>query len=694
MNIFKRTIKSLAFGTLLLAILVSAAPEAFAATLNTDPQDFATLRVKNNTQQPNNTTGWNTSTFAGEGEVVSLAIYYHNTSSETATNVRVRLIPQITGMGRNHSFTAYVWADNATQVTGTANVTLSNSQSLSYVSGSTIWRPNQTAFGSQTLINGQIGAEIFTTAGLLLGDIAQGWSTQGSIVLNFQVSSGGGGPGVLPTVQTRSAQTFGSGSNSAQLNGYVNPQGTTDTSRWFEWGQNSSSLTNSTTKIGQGTNSGNFSDTVSGLSSNNTYYYRAIAKNSEGTVYGGILSFSISGTNERPFVSTNNATNITSNSAMLNCYVNPNGNSNTTRWFEYGTTQNFGNRTNTLTHGTVASNISETVFNFANNTKYYFRCVAQNTNGTSYGNVLNFTTGQGVIKTLPIAITNLATNIGQTSARINGLGTNLGNIVSEGWFEYGTNQNLNNATTRIALGSVSSNTFYQSQFGLTPNTTYYYRAVVQNTNGITRGAILNFRTNSIVVPPRPRPGPTPQLVRSVEIIKTVENLDSPNGTQNETRALRGENIRFTIEVENTGDYTLKNVNIKDRVPYYLEFANADEINVNDPQREVVWFVGDLRPNERESVTLDMVVTENARLGGIIKNVAQIETKRITRTSNEVTVIVVDNVNTTASVFFGNDSFLPNTLLEWLSLVILIFIFIVLVRKFYGYNEKRKISKEV
>lgn len=693
MNIFKRTIKNLAFGTLLLAVLVSVAPEAFAATLNTDPQDFATLRVKNNTQQPNNTAGWGTSASASTGEVVSLAIYYHNTSNETATNLRVRVTPQSTGSGNNHTFTAYVWADNASQVTGSATANITSSQSLSYVSGSTIWRPNQTTFGSQTLINGQTGAEIFTTSGLLLGNIAQGWSTQGSVVLNFQVGSGGGGPGVLPTVQTNSPQTFGFGNNSVQLNGYVNPQGTTDTSRWFEWGQNSASLANSTTKIGQGTNSGSFNDTVSGLASNNTYYYRAVAKNSGGTVYGGILSFSVSGTNDRPFVSTNNATNITQNSAMLNCYVNPNGNSNTTRWFEYGTTQNFGSRTNTLTHGSVASNISETVFNLANNTKYYFRCVAQNTNGTSYGNILDLTTGQGVIKTAPIAITNLATNIGQSSARINGLGTNLGNIASEGWFEYGTNQNLNNTTTRIALGSISSNTFYQSQFGLTPNTTYYYRAVVQNTNGISRGAILNFRTNSTIVKPPVGP-PVIQKIRNASIIKTVENLDSSNGTRNETRALRGENVRFTIEVENTGDYTLKNVNIKDRVPYYLEFANAEEINVNDPQREVVWFVGDLLPNERESVTLDMVVTENARLGDIIKNVAQIETKRITRTSNEVTITVVDSVNTTALVFFGNDSFLPNTLLGWLSFIVLIFIFIVLARKLYGYNEERKTSKEI
>jgi len=690
MNIIKKTIKGITLGLFVVATLAAGSQYAFAATFNTDVSDQATLRVKNTNGQVNNL-NWSTSASADAGEVVSFAIYYHNTSNETATNVRVRLNPQSTGTGTNHTFTGYVWADNAPQVSGTVTVTLSSSQSLSYISGSTIWRPNQTVSGSQTLPSGQSGSEIFNSNGLLIGDIAPGWSTQGSVVLNFQVS-GSGGPGVLPTVQTNSAQTLGFGSNSAQLNGYVNPQGTSDTSRWFEWGPNSFSFTNSTTKLGQGTSSGNFSDTVSGLQSNTTYYFRAVAKNSAGTVYGGVLSFNVTGTNDRPFASTNNATNITQNSAMLNCYVNPNGNSNTTRWFEWGTTQNFGNRTNTLTHGSVASNISETIFSLTNNTTYYFRCVAQNTYGTSYGNQLSFTTGQGIVTGAPTAITNLATNIGVTSARLNGLGTNLGNVSSEGWFEYGTNQNLNNTTPRIALGSVVSNTFYQSQFGLIPNTTYYYRAVVQNINGISRGTILNFRTNSGIIPPPPGPGPV--LTRNAEIIKSVENLDTPNGTRSDTRALRGENVRFTIEVENTGDYTLEDVDIKDRVPYFLEFANADEINVNDPQREVVWFVGDLRPGERERVTLDMIVTENARLGDIIENVAQIESKRITRTSNEVTITVVDRVSgATASVFFGDGSFLPDTLLEWLLLIILIFVLVILARKLYGYYEEKKETKK-
>ena len=54
--------------------------------------------------------------------------------------------------------------------------------------GTVIWRPNQTVTGSQTLPFGQNGSEVFTSGGLRLGDIGPGWSTQGSVVLKFNVA--------------------------------------------------------------------------------------------------------------------------------------------------------------------------------------------------------------------------------------------------------------------------------------------------------------------------------------------------------------------------------------------------------------------------------------------------------------------------------------------------------------------------
>jgi len=784
----KNIINTITKGTVFMALFAVGTVGVFAATLNTDPSDFATLRVKNETDYPGTTTNWATYASADAGETVSFAIYYHNTSNETAHNVRVRLSPQNTGTGTTHSFTAYVWADNASQISGGATVNLSGSESLSYITSSVVWRPNQTVYGFQTLPGGQNGSEIFSSNGLSLGDIAPGWSTQGSVVLKFRVS-GSGGYGNYPIVNTNSAtnisqnnatlncnvdpqgttdtrrwfewgatssfgnqtpsnyhgnsagsfnysisglynnttyyfrcvaenstgrtngstMTFYTGGGYGQLpsvttyqasgvtgsyavlEGYVDPKGTSNTTRWFEWGTTSWNLNNNTSRIGQGSSSGTFSDTITGLSSDTTYYYRAVAQNDYGRVEGGIQSFTTTyGGQQRPFVSTSNATNVLQNSATLNGYVNPYNTWGTSRWFEWGTTQGLGNRTNTLSHGNTASNFSETITGLYNNTTYYYRAVAQNSYGTNYGNTVSFTTGTGVVdNNPPTAITNLATNIDQDSARLNALAIITGNVNSTGWYEWGTTQSLGFTTATQNLGSLPSVAFKQSMFGLNPNTTYYYRAVVQNTNGTSRGSILNFRTNSRYVPP-PAPGPVKE--REVSIIKELENLTSPNGTRTRVEALRGDIVRFNIEVENTGDYTLEDVEIKDLIPHYLEFANAEEENIDALQREVVWFVGDMRPGEREEVSLDVIVTGDARIGSIIENVARVESVRLTRTSNEVEIEVTDRISTLAATVFLGGVFLPDTLIEWLLLIVLILIIVIASRKVYGlYEEKKKES---
>ncbi len=776
-------IKLFSVFTIVIMFFSAGATNVLAATFNNNPLDYDTLRVGNFTDNPAvDSSSWSTSVAADASETVNFAIYYHNTATDIATNVRVRLTPQTTGVGTSQSFTAYVWADNAPQVTGSATVNLSSSQSISY-KGTVVWRPNQTTWGSQILPNGQNGSEIFSTDGLLLGNIGTGWGAQGNVIISFKV---GGNTGSAPTATTNTAtnitqssatlscyvnpnggtnttrwfdygtsQSFGSqtsvisqgttasnitenisgllsntnyyfrcnaqnsngvtngnvisfytgsnnqlpsvttrtangvGSSFAVLNGYVNPNGNTNVTRWFEYGTNSWSFTSSTVKLGQGVNASNFNETVTGLTSGTTYYYRAVAQtNNNGQIYGNTQSFYTNGSNigQRPFVTTNTATGVSQSSATLNGYVNPYNTTNTIRWFEYGTSQSLGNRTNTINHGSTSANINDTVSGLLDNTTYYYRAVSSNSYGTTNGSILSFTTGNSR-GSIPTAITNLATNIDQDSARLNGLALVSGNAVTTGWFEWGRTTSLGNRTSVRTLGSAPSMSSYASMFGLLSNTTYYYRFVVQNQNGISRGNILNFRTNSVVRPPvNPPAGPV--KTRNISIIKTIENLDSSNGTNVKIDALRGEKARFTITVENTGDYTLENVVIKDRIPFYLEFANANEINKNNPQREVVWSVGNMAVGERQSVILDVVVTGNARVGDVIDNVARVESKRLTQNSNIVSISVVDKVSSLAAAsFFGGISFLPNTLIEWLLLIVLIFALVVLSRKLYTTNKE-------
>ena len=79
--------------------------------------------------------------------------------------------------------------------------------------------------------------------------------------------------------------------NTARLNGLVFTSASQSSNTWFEWGE-SSSLGNSSTVINVGALPVVKHDTIlSGLVSGRTYYYRIVAENTYGKIYGTIMSF-------------------------------------------------------------------------------------------------------------------------------------------------------------------------------------------------------------------------------------------------------------------------------------------------------------------------------------------------------------------------------------------------------------------
>ncbi|MBI5798689.1 MAG: hypothetical protein HZB10_02045 [Candidatus Yonathbacteria bacterium] len=385
----KNTMKKI-IGILVATVVFIVPAVSFAATLNNDTQDFVTLRVANYTLNPTCTSCWSGTATANEGDTVSFSIYYHNTGPDTATNVRVRLSPQSTSSGTTHTFSATVSADNAPAVSGTVVVTTTSSQAISFITNGVIWRPNQTVYGSTSLPNGQTGANLFDGVGINLGNIAAGWSTQGSVITRFQVSST-----VIvsvPTVSTNSASSVSQ--NSATLNGYVTPNGAS-ASAWFEYGTTQSFGSN-TGSVNYGTGSTSFNNTLWNLSANTTYYYRAVANNSQGTSYGSTLSFTTSGTayslsGSAPTVSTLLPTELTGSTAKLNGLVFVADNQSSSAWFEWGTNSSLGNKTQTINVGDLpVVKHSDFLTGLTFGQTYYYRIVAENSYGKTYGAVNDF----------------------------------------------------------------------------------------------------------------------------------------------------------------------------------------------------------------------------------------------------------------------------------------------------------------
>ncbi len=110
-----------------------------------------------------------------------------------------------------------------------------------------------------------------------------------------------------------------------------------------------------------------------------------------------------------PTVTTSGATNITSTSGSLNGNVNANGGSVDSTglygsWFRYGTTNpgvcsnTFGARAPAIGAFAGTGLMSQTITGLASDTTYYFCIVGANTTGTSYGNVLSFTTSADIAR--------------------------------------------------------------------------------------------------------------------------------------------------------------------------------------------------------------------------------------------------------------------------------------------------------
>ena len=98
----------------------------------------------------------------------------------------------------------------------------------------------------------------------------------------------------LPSVSTYSPNNVST--NYAELVGYVDPSGSSDTYRWFEWGTTSyTGGFTQTQQYSQGSSSGTYTQAINYLTPNTVYYYRAAARNSQGTVYGNVVSFTTSG---------------------------------------------------------------------------------------------------------------------------------------------------------------------------------------------------------------------------------------------------------------------------------------------------------------------------------------------------------------------------------------------------------------
>ena len=249
--------------------------------------------------------------------------------------------------------------------------------------------------------------------------------------------------------------------------------------------------TTSNSKTTDGTGTGSFTSSITGLAANTTYYVRAYATNTAGTSYGSEVTFNSLAPIPATFATTTSSS-ITGYSATISSNItSENGASVTERGVCYSTTTNPTTSSSKQTNGTGSGTYDITITNLSASTPYYVRSYAINSAGTGYSDEITITTGA---RSLPTLTTTAASSIAGTTATSGGNITSTGNdLLTARGVCWSTSQNptISDAKT---TGGTASGTYTSSITGLTANTTYYVRAYATNSVGTAYGNQVTFTT--------------------------------------------------------------------------------------------------------------------------------------------------------------------------------------------------------
>ena len=234
-----------------------------------------------------------------------------------------------------------------------------------------------------------------------------------------------------------------------------------------------------------------FSASLSGLSIATTYYVKAYAVNSAGTAYSSIATFTTLAS--APVVSTTGSSEITSDGALLSgTVVTDNGSPITQRGFVWiqgeGTPTTSNNR---LKVSGTTGDFTAGLTGLEPNKKYSFRAYAINSVGTSYGDVMTFSTVAGLPSVSSVDVSNVTSTSATFTADVTSHG---GETVSEVGFYYSTEETVDITKSVKVSKTYAGSAFTTTLSNLSIYTTYYVKAYAVNSAGTSYSDIKSFKT--------------------------------------------------------------------------------------------------------------------------------------------------------------------------------------------------------
>ncbi len=619
------------------------ATSANAQAVFNSPGAMPTITISNSTRTVCNygpiDSCWKSSTTAQAGDVVAVHIYYKNTSNTAAQGTTLGLKPQTSGSTTSVSFTGGVASLSGPRATGSASVSISSAQTVSYIPGSGKWYPSATS-GTRSID----ASALFGTSGFNIGTVAPG--EQGVLVAFFQI----GNETVNPTYQCNDGQD----NDGDGLTDYPSDPGCSSSTDNDEYNQvqQLQCVINSFYASPTSVTSGGYT-TLYWSTSNCDYVtidgitYPVNGSGSFGPLY--------TGRNYELRATRSGQVQTRSLFVSVNQIVNP-----------------------TYQCNDGYDNDSDGKVDYPNDPG-----CSSYTDNDEYNQVI-------ITVTQPQAITTVATILGQTSARLNGIAVPNSTYSTTAWFEWGTSGNLGSRTTSQSVTNNTSTYISDTVSGLVPGGVYYYRTVVQNQNGTAYGDIVRFQTTrntttTVVTPPTVV---TPVVNRDVVVTRSAASLLELRVENVYDRMCIAGEMDYTVTYRNISSQTLQNAVLQVAHPKELTFINSSRGDYEVVDRTVTIALGDIPAGGSGTVQVRARVNTSAVIGNLAVTTATVVyTNTTTRAQEDAiaySLVTVSNdcPNVLGASAFGIASFFPNTLLGWLLLILVILALIVLGRQMY------------